>query len=149
MTSSRLFALLLTAPMLLAPIGAPAAGPRTACDLVSLDEIRDLVGSPVSKFSPGSSAPAVRGELTVSSCTYVAVDAAGHPVNGRGAKFSLMWAPKAKLEETSEFYAKRHAEASGIKGDVLVLAWVGSPAEGKAGDWPASQKLLAALFKKL
>jgi hypothetical protein len=77
------------------------------------------------------------------------MDAVGHPAKGRSAKFSLMWAPKAKLAETNEFYTKRHAEAPAIKGDVLVLAWIGGASDGKAGDWPASQKLLAAVLQRL
>ncbi len=36
-----------------------------------------------------------------------------------------------------------------MKGDVLVVAWIGSPANGKAGDWAASQRLLAAVLQKL
>jgi len=60
-----------------------------------------------------------------------------------------MWAPKAKLAQVNDFYTKRHIEAPGIKGDVLALAWVGNASEGKAGDWSASQKLLAAALQKL
>ena len=77
------------------------------------------------------------------------VDAAGHLAKGRSAKFSLMWGPKAKLAETNDFYTKRHIEAPAIKGDVLVLAWVGDASKGKGGDWAASQKLLAAVLQKL
>ncbi len=84
----------------------------------------------------------------MSTCTYVLMDAAGHPANGLGAKFTLMWGPKAKLDQSNDFYIKRHIEASGMKGDVLVVAWIGSPSNGKAGDWPASQKLLAAVLQK-
>jgi hypothetical protein len=85
----------------------------------------------------------------MSTCTYVMTDAAGHPANGLGAKFTLMWAPKTKLAETNAFYTKRHIEAPSIKGDILVLAWIGNSANGQAGDWSASQKLLAAVLKKL
>ncbi len=60
-----------------------------------------------------------------------------------------LWGPQAKFAQTSDYYIKRHIEASGMKGDVLVVAWVGSPANGKAGDWAASQKLLAAVLQKL
>lgn len=60
-----------------------------------------------------------------------------------------MCAPQAKLQETSNFYVKRHVEAPAIKGDVLVLAWIGDPSAGKAGDWAASQKLLAAVLQRL
>jgi hypothetical protein len=36
-----------------------------------------------------------------------------------------------------------------VRGDVLVLTWVGNASEGKGGDWAASQKLLAAVLQKL
>jgi hypothetical protein len=36
-----------------------------------------------------------------------------------------------------------------IKGDVLILAWIRNSANGPAGDWSASQKLIAAVLKKL
>jgi hypothetical protein len=47
------------------------------------------------------------------------------------------------------FYIKRHIEASAMKGDVLVVDWIGNASKGKAGDWSASQKLLAAVLQKL
>ena len=135
--------------LLLLSGGSALAGPRAACDLMPLEEIRGLVGAPVSIFAPASSTPAVRGDVTIATCTYVVMDAAGHVAKGRSGKFSLMWAPQAKLQEASDFYVKRHDEAPAIKGDVLVLAWVGDPSAGKAGDWAASQKLLAAVLQKL
>jgi hypothetical protein len=149
MSSSSPKTFTLAAGILLLSSSAAIAGPRTACDLMSLEEIRGLVGAPVSIFAPELSTPAVRGDLTVSTCTYVTKDAAGHLVKGRSAKFSLMWAPQAKLQEASDFYVKRHTEAPGIKGDVMALAWVGDASAGPAGDWPASQKLLAAVLQKL
>ncbi len=60
-----------------------------------------------------------------------------------------MWAPQVTLAQTSDFYVKRHIEAAAMKGDTLVVAWVGSPSEGKTGNWSASQKLLAAVLQKL
>lgn len=149
MSSSGLLTSLITAGMLLATSGRAAAGPRPACPLLSLEEVRVLVGAPVTVFTPDLSTPATRDDTTFATCVYVAVDAAGHPAKGRSAKFSLMWAPKAKLAETNAFYVKRHIEAPAIKGDVLVLAWIGNVANGKAGDWAASQKLLAAVLQKL
>ena len=137
------------AGLFLVASGSALAGPRAACDLMPLEQIRGLVGAPVSIFAPASSTPAVRGEVTIATCTYVVMDAAGHVAKGRSGKFSLMWAPQAKLQEANDFYVKRHDEAAAIKGDVLVLAWVGDPSAGKAGDWDASQKLLAAVLQKL
>ena len=149
MSSSALLVSLITTGMILATSGRAVADVRPACTLLSLAEVRVLVGSPVSVFMPDLSTPTTRADTTVSTCTYVVQDAAGHPAKGRSAKLTLMWAPKAKLSETNDFYTKRHIEAPGIKGDVLVLAWVGNVANGKAGDWAASQKLLAAVLQKL
>ena len=149
LSSSGLLASLITTGMILATSGRAAASPRPACSLLSLEEVRVLVGSPVSVFMPDLSTPATRGDTTVSTCTFSIQDAAGHPAKGRRAKFTLMWAPKAKLSETNAFYTKRHIEAPAMKGDVLVLACVGSVSNGKAGDWAASQKLLAAVLQKL
>lgn len=149
MSSSGLLASLITTGMILATSGRAVASPRPACPLLSLEEVRVLVGTPVSVFMPDLSTPATQGDTTVSTCTYSMLDAAGHPAKGRSAKFSLMWAPKAKLSQTNDFYTKRHIEAPAIKGDVLVLAWVANVSNGKAGDWAASQKLLAAVLQKL
>lgn len=149
LSPSGLLASLITTGMLLATSGRAAASPRSACPLLPLDVVRVLVGAPVSAFMPDLSTPAIQGDTTVATCLYSMLDAAGRPAKGRSAKFSLMWAPKAKLAETNAFYTKRHIEAPGIKGDVLVLAWVGNAANGKAGDWAASQKLLAAVLQKL
>jgi hypothetical protein len=148
-SSSVVLASLLTVGMILATSGRAAAGPRPACPLLSIEKVRVLVGAPVTVFTPDLSTPAARGDTTFATCVYVAVDAGGHPAKGRSAKFSLMWAPKSKLAETNDFYLKRHIEAPAIKGDVLVLAWVGNVSNGKAGDWAASQKLLAAVLQKL
>jgi len=125
------------------------ASPRAACDVLSLAEVRTLVGAQMAVFEAGSSPATTRGDSTMSTCTYVLTDASGHPANGLGAKFTLMWAPQAKLAQSNDFYTKRHIEASGMKGDVLVVAWIGSPSNGKAGDWSASQKLLAAVLQKI
>ena len=149
MPSLRSMAFLAAAVMLALSSGFAVAGPRNACDVLPLEEIRGLVGAPVSIYAPELSTPSVRGDVTISTCTYVTKDAAGHLVKGRSAKFSLMWAPQAKLQEASDVYVKRHTEAPGIKGDVMVLAWVGDPSAGPAGDWAASQKLLAAVLQKL
>ena len=148
MLSSSLFGSLVTAGLIVAAAGRTAS-PRAACDVLSLAEVRSLVGAQVAVFEAGSSSPTTRGDSTMSTCTYVMTDAGGHPANGLGAKFTLMWATKAKLVETNDYYAKRHIEAPGVKGDVLVMAWIGSPSNGKAGDWSASQKLLAAVLQKL
>jgi hypothetical protein len=147
--SSSFLASFVTAYLIVATAGRATASPRSACDGLSLAEVRHLVGAEMVVFEAGSSPATTRGDSTVSTCTYVLAEAGGHPANGLGAKFTLMWAPKAKLAQSSDFYVQRHIEASGMKGDVLVVAWIGSPSNGKAGDWSASQKLLAAVLQKL
>ncbi len=147
--SSSFVGSLVAVCLIVAAAGRATASPRSACDVLSLAEVRTLVGAPMQIFEAGSTPPTPRGDSTASTCTYVVTDAGGHPANGPGAKFTLLWGPQAKLAQTSDYYIKRHIEASGMKGDVLVVAWIGSPANGKAGDWPASQKLLAAVLQKL
>ena len=148
-SSSVHFSSLIVAGILWATTGSAAAKPRAACDVLPLAEVRALVGSPVSVLDMGLSAPATRGDTTNATCVYAVLDASGRPIKGRTAKFSLMWAPKAKLAQANDFYTKRHIEAPGIKGDVLVLAWIGDPSGGKAGDWSASSRLLASVLQKL
>jgi hypothetical protein len=147
--SSSFLGSFVAASLIMAAAGPATASPRSACDVLSLAEVRSLVGAQMVVFEAGSSPATTRGDSTMSTCTYVVTAAGGHPANGPGAKFTLLWGPPAKLAQTSDFYIKRHIEASGMKGGVLVVAWVGSPANGKAGDWPASQKLLAAVLQKL
>lgn len=145
---SSSFAGSFVAVCLLVAVARVTASPRKACDVLSLDEVRSVAGAPMVVYEAGSSPPTARGDSTASTCTYVLADAAGRPVNGLGAKFTLMWGPKDKLAQTNDFYIKRHIEASGMKGDVVVVAWIGDASKGKAGDWAASQKLLAAVLLK-
>jgi hypothetical protein len=147
--SSSLLCSFVTASLMVVAASRVTANPRAACDVLSLAEVRSLVGAQMAVFEAGSSPATTRGDSTVSTCTYVLTDAGGHPAKGLGAKFTLMWAPKATLAQSNDFYTKRHIEASGMKGDVLAVAWVGSPSDGKAGDWAASQRLLAAVLQKL
>ena len=147
--SSSFLGSFVTAYLIVAVAGRATASPRSACDVLSLTEVQSVVGAQMAVFEAGSSPATTRGDSTMSTCTYVLADAGGHPANGLGAKFTLMWAPKAKLAQSSDFYVNRHIEASGMKGDVLVVAWIGSRSNGKSGDWSASQKLLAAVLRKL
>src|SRR4029077_16276770 len=147
--SSSLLCSFITASLMVVAASRVTANPRAACDVLSLAEVRSLVGAQVVVFEAGSSPATTRGDSTVSTCTYVLTDASGHPANGLGAKFTLMWGPKDKLTQSNDYYVKRHIEASGMKGDVLVGAWIGNASKGKAGDWSASQKLLAAVQQKL
>ncbi len=138
-----------TACLMVAAAGRATANPRSACDVLSLAEVRTLVGAQMVVFEAGSTPPTTRDDSTVSTCTYVLTEAGSRSAKGPGAKFTLLWGPPAKLAQTNDFYVKRHIEASGMKGDVLVVAWIGNPSQGKVGDWSASQKLLAAVLEKL
>lgn len=120
-----------------------SAAPRAACSVLSLADVRVIVGAPVGIYKPGSFAPTVRGQNTISNCTYTVQNA-----NGRGARLTLMWG--AKLAQTQQFYDKRHKELASIKGDVLVLASVTNATQaGITFDQPASKKLLEAALHKL
>jgi hypothetical protein len=147
--SSAFLGLIAGASTMVAGGGHVTAAPRKACDVLSLIEVRSVVGAEMAVFEAGSSPVTTRGESTVSTCTYVTAGSGGRTANGPGAKFTLMWAPQVTLAQTSDFYVKRHIEATAMKGDTLVVAWVGSPSEGKTGNWSASQKLLAAVLQKL
>src|ERR1700686_163391 len=115
----------LAAALTLGTTGSAIAAPRAACGLLPLAEIRGITGTAVQIFQPGSSVPTTRAGQTFSTCTYTVMDAAGHPAHGRSAKFTLNWGPSSALEKTNKFYVKRHKEAVSVRGDVLVLAWVG------------------------
>jgi hypothetical protein len=122
-----------------------SAAQRAACSVLTLVEVRAIVGGQVVVFDAGSAAPATRNEMTISNCTYTLPNG-----NGPSARVTLMWAPSAKLAETNTFYLKRNKELPSIKGNVLVLASVTGVKNGDMTfDRAASQKLLAAVLKKL
>ena len=145
--SSSFVGSIVTACLIVAAAGRATASPRSACDVLSLAEVRPGRGS----------GGRIRGRFIAGNHTrrldsvdlHVHAGGRGHRANGLGAKFTLMWGPKDKLTQSNDFYIKRHIEASGMKGDVLVVAWIGNASKGKAGDWSASQKLLAAVLQKL
>jgi hypothetical protein len=127
----------------LAPLAANA-GPRPACGLFSLAEIRAVVGSPVDKIETGLSTPTVRGDATFSTCMYAISKGLTS-----ASSFSLMWAPRAELVRVEKFYVQRKAQTQ-FKGDVLVIATVTKTSDGTAViDQLASKKLLAAVLAKL
>ncbi len=124
-----------------------AAGPANAaqkasCSLLALADVRAIVGSPVSVNAPSSFGPTARSGVTTSNCTYL---------NGsRSARLTLMWGAGSLLVKTQQYYAKRHKEAPGLKGDVLVLASVTTATgAGLHYDIAAGDKLLAAALQKL
>ncbi|HEY5094084.1 MAG TPA: hypothetical protein VII69_03095 [Candidatus Eremiobacteraceae bacterium] len=127
----------------LAPAAANAA-PRAACGLFSLAEIRAVLAEPVVSMIAGTPAPTVRGDATLSTCTYAL------PKTFKdGSSFTLMWAPAAELAQTAKFYAQRKATTQ-MKNNVLVLATVTKTSGGTAViDQVASKKLLAAILAKL
>jgi len=126
---------------------APAfasASPRPACSVLSLADVRAIVGAPVTVFRPGTSAPSVLGDSTYSTCTY------SLNAPGKAARVMLMWGSSASLAAMYKFYVKRHKELPQIKGDALILASVTDTSHHSlAYDMPASQKLLDAAVRKL
>ena len=145
MKTSRLLIISLAAAGLavLAPAIA-SASPRSACSVLSLAEVRAIVGAPVTIYRPGSPEPTVQGNATYSTCTY----ALNKP--GKAARVMLMWGPSASLNSLYKFYVKRHKELPQIKGDALVLASVTDTGHHSLDyDMPASQKLLDAAVRKL
>lgn len=118
---------------------------RAACSILTLQEVRTIVGAPVNVFAEASFPPKKEDETTISTCTY----ATGGPKN-RGARVILMWGTSAHLADINGYYAKRNKEIAKIRGDMLVLASVmdTSPA-GFTDDRPATEKLLAAVLAKL
>ena len=126
--------------------GASAsAAQRAACSVLTLADVRAIVGDQVVVFDAGSAAPTTENETTFSNCTYSLPN-----FNGRSARVTLMWGPRAKLAETNKYYLERNKELPSIKGDVFVLASVTGLKNGDMTfDRAASQKLLAAVLKKL
>ena len=126
--------------------GASAsAAQRAACSVLTLADVRAIVGDQVVVFDAGSAAPTTNNEMTISNCTYSLPN-----FNGRSARVTLMWGPSAKLAETNKYYLERNKELPSIKGDVFVLASVTGLKNGDVTfDRAASQELLAAVLKKL
>ena len=143
---SRVIGILVAAAMLVATRSSSvSAAPQAACSLLTLAEVRSIIGPTVVVFQPSSSGPTVRGVNTLSSCVYMPPGTA-NTWNGAGSGFySLMWGPAASLTAGYNVYVQRHWLAR-IKGDVLVTATVSN---GKKVDPAASGKLLDAVLKKL
>ena len=122
-----------------------SAAQRAACSVLTLAEVRSIVGDQVVVFDAGSAAPTTTNETTISNCTYTLPN-----FSGRSARVTLMWGPSAKLAETNKFYLERNKELPSIKGDVLVLASITGLKNGAMTfDRAASQELLTAVLKKL
>ena len=136
----------ITAAILFLCTGASeSAAQRAACSVLTLAEVRAIVGDPVVVFDAGSVAPTTKDQMTVSNCTYTLPN-----FSGRSARVNLMWGPSSKIAETHKFYLDRNKELSSIKGDVLVLASVTGLKNGAMTfDRAASQELLAAILKML
>jgi hypothetical protein len=96
--SSSFLSSFVAACLIVTAAGRATASPRAACDVLSLAEVRSLVGAQIVVFDAGSSSPTTRS--TVSTCTYVLTDAASHLANGLGAKFALV-GPKATLAQAT------------------------------------------------
>jgi hypothetical protein len=120
------------------------ASPRSACSVLTVAEVRAIVGAPVTIFRPQSPEPTVQGNSTYSTCTY----SINKP--GKAARVMLLWGPSATLDSLYKFYVKRHKELPQIKGDALILASVTDSGNDRfVFDLPASQKLLDAAVRKL
>ena len=136
----------ITAAILFLCTGASAsAALRTACSVLTLTEVRAIVGDQVVVFAAGSADPTTTDEMTVSNCTYTLPN-----FSGRSARVNLLWGPSSKLAETHKFYLERNKELPSIKGEVLVLASVTGLKNGAITfDLAASRELLVAVLKKL
>ena len=138
---------LATVMILAAPVGASNPH-RAACGILSLAEVRALINFPVSIFVPGSFEPTTTRNGTVSTCTYVPLDAKGHVDNGRGASVTLVWAPNDFLLKSQQIFEKQH-NVVGFKSGALASIWVGNPRNRTAEGSSGSKKLLAAVLQKL
>jgi hypothetical protein len=141
-SASGIFAAVAAAALLFAGRPSPvSAAPQSACSLITLADARAIIGSPVVVFEPASSGPTVRGDTTISTCTYTVPN-----VRARAGTFSLIWAPPAKLSANYSQHQKLRGWQPRIKGNVLILA---SVTNGTTVDPAASTKLLDAVAKKV
>ena len=144
--NSRVIGILVAAAMLVATRSTSvSAAPQAACSLLTLAEVRAIVGPTVEIYEPSSAGPTVHGVNTVSNCVYMPHGTADTWKGAGSGFYSLMWGPAASLTTGYNIYMQRHWLAR-IKGDVLVTATVSN---GKKLDAAASSKLLDAVLKKL
>ena len=143
---SRVVGILVAAAMLVATRSSSvSAAPQAACSVLTLAEVRSIIGPTVVVFAPSSSGPTVRGDHTISSCVFMPPGSANTWKGAGSGFYTLMWGPAATLSTGYSAYVQRHWLAR-IKGDVLVTATVSN---GKTVDPAASGKLLDAVLKKL
>ena len=144
--TSRILGIFIAAAMLVATHSSPVnAAPQAACSVLTLAEVRSIIGPTVVVFQPSSAGPTVRGDQTISNCVFLPPGSA-ETWKGAGSGFyTLIWGPAATLAAGHTAYEQRHW-LSRIKGDVLVTATVSN---GKTLDRVASAKLLDAVLKKL
>jgi hypothetical protein len=143
---SHIIGIVAAAAMLVATQSSSAsAAPQAACSLLTLAEVRAIVGSTVEIYQPSSAGPTVHGVNTVSNCVYMPHGTADTWKGAGSGFYSLMWGPAASLTTGYNIYMQRHWLAR-IKGDVLVTATVSN---GRKLDPKASGKLLEAVLKKL
>lgn len=122
-----------------------SAAPQAACSVLTLAEVREIIGPTVVVFEPSSQGPTVRGDHTSSNCVYMPPGSADTWKGAGSGFFYLMWGPPVTLSTGYEAYMKRHWIAQ-IKGNVLATASVSS---GKAVSPTLSKRLLDAVLKKL
>lgn len=139
--SSRFLGLFASALFTVATVARANASPHLACNVVSLSEIRGIVGgSPI--FKPGSIKQ--RGDATISDCGYTTGVRGGF-----GVLIMLMTAPSSSLATYASGLRSvpRHGGgATEQKGDVLVSVRV---ANDEGIDIVRSTKLLTAILQKI
>ena len=143
---TRIFGIAVAAATLVAAHSSSvSAAPQAACSLMTLAEVRAIIGPTVVIFQPSSVGPTVHGANTMSNCVFLPPGSADTWKGAGSGFYTLTWGPAASLTTGLKVYAQRHWLAR-IKGDVLVTATVSN---GKKVDAAASNKLLEAVLRKL
>lgn len=133
--------------MLTAGVGARAgAAMPAACSLLSLADVRAIVGAPVTVFHDQAPVMA-RDGLEATNCLYM--------VSLRGGLSASVWlgrGPASHVNAAHEAFAtqkERHG-VNGVRGNTLVIVNVATPSgTGVTYQDATSAKLLAAVLKKL
>jgi hypothetical protein len=133
--------------MLAAGAGAPAgAAMPSACSVLSLADVRAIVGAPVTVFHDQAPVMAKDG-LEATNCLYM-----NSLAGGLSASVWLGRGPAAHVNAAHQAYAtmkERHG-ANGISGNTLVVVSVATASRtGLTYQDATSAKLLAAVLKKL
>ncbi len=109
-------------------IGSVDASPRAACNIISIADVRAIIGDSVSILNPD------KNLLTQ-------IDGARNG-SGRSALLNLVYAPASKLAAMNAKYRAKSKKTAGVFAAVRV-------ATRDAIDLAASNKLLAAVLQKI